>query len=261
MQPAEVDVRGTVEGAFADQVQGAAERDVSGNLGHLLARGGVENDDVVEPAVARHLLDQGSVAGRVQPTGHPHLGAGVQGLADSVLQLRREAGQHHPGRAPQRCAEVVPAAVSGVADDPRGSAVQRPKAASLRVGGLDAGPRLRQCRSRVADAVVNGDHVGTVIGGQHLRADEVVLDQAAPDGVAVGGRASVHVYVGLDGQPVSAAVGRLEVVTDLDDGDRDLMAQTDRVDREVAAVELGMVATEPYQLHIGVAQAHRVDAH
>ena len=64
VQPAEIDARGPVQGALADQIESAAESDAPGRLGHLLARRGVQDDDVVEPATAGHLIGESAVAGR-----------------------------------------------------------------------------------------------------------------------------------------------------------------------------------------------------
>ena len=141
------------------------------------------------------------------------------------------------------------------------TACQRRQPASLGIGGLHAGPRLGKGGLGVSEAIVHLDHVGAIVGVEHLRADEVVFDQATGDGVAIRRAAPVDVDVGLDGKPLPGPKLGSAPLADAHHRHRRLVAKPCRVMGKVAPVQLRVVATKANELHVREAEANRVDAH
>ncbi len=98
-----------------------------------------------------------------------------------------------------------------------------------------------------------------MVGVEHLGADQVELDQAAGDGVAIRGAPALLVDIRLDGEPLARLVSVLQVLTHLDDGQRCLMSQAGGLHREVAVVQLGMAASLLEDLDVRETHTDAVD--
>ncbi len=64
----------------------------------------------------------------------------------------------------------------------------------------------------------------------------MVLNHAARDGVAVSSALALLINVGLDGQALARPVVVLQVAANLDDGQRDFVAQAGGIVGQVAVV-------------------------
>ena len=246
VQAADVDLDRAVERLAGDEVQHPAEGEGIGGLRHDRGGSWAQQDDVVEGATRiGEVLD---------------LDRGVPG----ALPNRRDQGvrkprQHDLARAVQDAVERVRPLVAGTTDDPCPAALRRRQPSALGVGRLDAGPRFGQCRLRVAQAVVDRDDVRAVIGREHLRPDHVIADQPAGDRVAVGGAATIDIDVRLDGQPLARLEPATQLVAHVDHRDGGLVPKARGLARQVATVELRVLAAQADQLDVREAQAHGVD--
>ncbi len=258
VQAAHVGVHQAVEGGLADQVEGAPPGDVLGHGTHRGRRTGIEHDDVVEAGAVGQLVHQGLVVLGVDAVAHDLRG---RGLLHEPLHRGGHVGHHDGGRGVQTGGELVVPLVAGPADDPHGPAGLGLQAATLGVGRHHATPRLQRGGLGVPHRVGDGQQAGAVVGVEHLRAHQVVLDQPAGDGVAVGRALPVLVDVGLHGQPLTGVVAVLEVLADLDDREADLVPQPGGLLAQVAVVELRVAAARAEDLHVGEAETHAVDAH
>ena len=127
------------------------------------------------------------------------------------------------------------------------------------VGSLDACPWLREGSSGVPDFVGDGDDVGAIISVENLSADHVVLNETTWDRVAVRRADPVDVNVGLYRETLPRRIGIDKIGADIDDGDAHLVSKASRFGREIAPIELGVVAALFDELHIGEAEADRID--
>ena len=145
---------------------------------------------------------------------------------------------HHPGRdigeddqirLVETSREFVRRGIVGVPDDPHGSSLERAQPAALGVGRLHTRPRLGEGGGGITQRVIDRNHIGTVVGIEDFRADQVILDQATRDGVAIGGASALYIDVGLNRQAETRRVLISEVEPGLDDGYRHLVPEPGRV--------------------------------
>src|SRR5439155_10834504 len=125
---------------------------------------------------------------------------------------------------------------------------------------FDARPRLGQGRLRVAQPVVDLDDVGAIVGREHLGTDEVALDEATRDRVAIRRASPGRIDVGLDREPLPRAEAIAQTLAHRDDRNRRLVADPGRLAPEIASVQLRMVPAEADELDVREAQADGVDA-
>src|SRR5438105_598883 len=146
-------------------------------------------------------------------------------------------------------------------DDPGTPAAHWDEPPALAVRSLDARPRFGERGLRVPEPVVDRNDVRAVVRGEHLGPDEVVADEAAGDGVPVCGAPAVHVNVRLDREPRPWVEAVGEVRADGYRGYRGLVSEPRRIRREIAPVQLWVLAAQPDELDVAEAEAHGVDAH
>ena len=146
-------------------------------------------------------------------------------------------------------------------DDPGTPAAQRHESPTLAVRSFDASPRLGQRGLGIPQSVVDLHDVRAVICGEYLRPDEVVTDESARDRVPVRGAATIHVDVRLNREPLAGVEAVGEVGADGHHGHRGLVSEPRRIRREIAPVELRVLAAEPDELDVRETKADRVDPH
>src|SRR5207253_6732683 len=146
-------------------------------------------------------------------------------------------------------------------DDPGTPAAQRHESPTLAVRSFDASPRLGQRGLGIPQSVVDLHDVRAVIRGEYLGPDEVVTDESARDRVPVRGAATIHVDIRLDREPLPGVEAVGEVRADGYHGYRGLVSEPRRIRREIAPVQLWVLAAQPDELDIAEAEAHGVDAH
>ena len=257
VQAAHVGVHQAVQGGLADEVEGAPAGDVLGHRAHRCCRPGIEHDDVVEAGAVGQLVHQCLVVADADVVAHDLLGRGV---LHQLLHRVGHVGHHDGGRGVQTRGEVVLPLISGPTDDPHDPAGPGFEAASLGVGSHHATPWLQRGGLGVPHRVRQGQQAGTVVGVEHLRAHQVVLDQSAGNGVAVGRALAVLIDVGLYGESLAGVIPVLEVLPDLDDREAGLVPQPGGLLGQVAVVELRVAATRAEDLHVGETEPHAVDA-
>ena len=145
--------------------------------------------------------------------------------------------------------------------DPRAATAQRHESPTLAICSFDASPRLGQRGLGVPEPVVDLHDVRAVIRGEHLGPDEVVTDESARDRVPVRGAATIHVDVRLNREPLAGVEAVGEVHADGHHGHRGLVSEPRRIRREIAPVELRVLAAEPDELDVRETKADRVDPH
>ena len=244
----DVDLHRRVEWLIRDDVDRPPECDCVAGAADGRGIPRAEDDDVVVRPERSGILDRSDA----------QRGAAARGT-DQRLEVRRGSADRDASGEPDDRRQVVRPLVVRPGDDPQPPAPQGRESPSLGVRGFHAGPRLGQRRLRIAHPVVDGDHVRPVVGREDLRTDDVVLDQAARDRVAVGRAAAVDVDIGLDREALTGREAITEIISDLDHRDRCLVAEPGRVGREVPAVELRVLGAEAQKLHVGEAQADGVD--
>ena len=258
MQAAHVEVHQPVQGGLPHQVERAAAGDARGH-GTRRRRGPrVEHDDVVEAGAVGQLVHQRLEVVGTEAVAHDRRG---RRPLHEPRHRGRHVGQHDGGRGVQTGGEGVLPLFAGAADDPHGAAGLGLESATLGVGRHHAAPRLERGGLGVPHRVGDRQQARAVVGVEHLGAHEVVLDEAAGDGVAVGRALPVLVDVGLHGQPLAGVVAVLEVRADLDDGEAHLVPEPGGIGGQVAVVELRVAAALAHDLHVREAQSHAVDAH
>ena len=177
-------------------------------------------NDVVEALAAGLTFDKRCVLGQFDWTWRRSTDVSVRAGRSSFEHHRRQApglttGQHDAGSIPQRLAEVVAVPVIG-ANRRRPTTVPPHRAATSRRRCVYAASTHAQGSDSAAAAYPMPSATGmtyeTPSAVEDLRADQVVLDQASGDRVAVGGAATVDEDVRLDREAITGAVAPGEVV-------------------------------------------------
>ncbi|OQA17663.1 MAG: hypothetical protein BWY63_02308 [Chloroflexi bacterium ADurb.Bin360] len=149
--------------------------------------------------------------------------------------------------------------------NPHSTALEKFQAPPLRVSRLHASPRLGESRGGVTDVALNGQHIGGLLvqsGSEDFGSDEMELNQAAGDGVAVGGAAAQSVIdIGLEREALTRVEFVLKGFAHLDHGQRGLVAQTCWFFIEVTVVEFGVFAALLDELDIGETHADGIYTH
>ncbi len=255
---AHVDLRHAVQRRATDQVERSAPGDQPGQLAGGIGRARVEHDNVVEAQPSRQLFRQGGIVSGCQAVALDNLGLRAlnqRAHAFGHIGQHDRRGRAHPFR------ERIHGAVAGSPDDPHHPTGLRCQTAALAVGAFDAGPWLGERGLGVAELLANRQDIRALIGVEHLGAEQLKLDQTAGDRVAIGRALALLVDIRLDREALAGLVLVAQVRADLKHRERGLVAEPGWLGRQVAVVELRVLAALLDQLDIREAQAHRIHAH